>query len=105
VLDNVATPVVRENAWPEWLRLQPGLTPIHTSPPTAGLRAVALLGRALGVPNHTLKFYQRQGSRGKATRYSATFTLPEFRTLCVKLNDVLQRRPNLGEDRARGGSA
>lgn len=99
-----------ENAWPEWLRPQSGLTPVHVPPPPhfnnpdRGFRSVALLGRFQGQPYITLKVFRKKGRTWRPTQQQgATFPLAEFRVLLVKLNDVLTRRPELGEDRQIGG--
>jgi hypothetical protein len=99
--DNEAVPIDRENAWPEWLKLQPGLTPVYT--PALGhensrLRLTAILGRAHGQPYLELKIYKRsRNGAWKPTRYGPSVSLAEFRELCLRLNDLLQKRPQLGE--------
>ena len=96
-----------ENAWPEWLKLQPGLTPVHTAPAINGVRPVAILGRSFGQPCITFRIFKRtrKGSSWRDTGQNVSFSLQEFRVLLVKLNNVLTRRPELGEDRPIGRRA
>lgn len=99
-----------ENAWPEWLQLQPGLTPVYVSPPNPdkpNRRSVAVLGRFHSRPYLLLKIFHRKRGRGpwRDAHYSAFFDVEEFRTLCLRLNDIWQRRLDATKVRPAGRRA
>lgn len=90
--------------WPEEIQLREDLTPVFTPSHYFGKakrrHTVALGNFSDGRPSILFRIFDkhRDGS-WHPTRYGATFSLPEFWTLCLKLNTILQERPELAENR------
>lgn len=95
-----------EDAWPEEIILRPDLVGLYTPRDYIGKRRqTAALGRfADGRPSILLRIFVRHSDGlWRPSRYGASFTLPEFWTICVRLNDLLQKRPELGKLRRPKG--
>jgi hypothetical protein len=95
-----------EDAWPEEIKLRPDLLGLYTPREYIGKRRqTAALGRfADGRPCILLRiFVGHSDGVWRPSRHGASFTLPEFWKICVALNELLQKRPELGEFRRPRG--